>query len=168
MSPAQNREMATDSHGLDTARRPRNRGFTLIEVMVVVVILGILAAVVVPRLVGRTDDAKVQAARIGINALTTALELYKLDNGAYPTTDQGLEALIRRTNVPPEPPKWREGGYLKGGSKNLRDPWSHPYYYLSPGQQNRTSFDLASLGEDGLVGGEFYAADITNWDAEER
>jgi general secretion pathway protein G len=142
-------------------------GFTLIEIMVVVVILGILAAVVVPAIVGRPDEAKAQAARLDIEGLTSALEMYKLDNGSYPTTEQGLEALIRKPSIPPEPKKWQAGGYLKS-NKGLVDPWGHPYYYLAPGRNNRHSFDLLSLGADGIEGGDGYNQDVTNWSQESR
>ena len=149
------------------ARRRRQAGFTLIEIMVVVVILGILAAVVVPAIVGRPDEAKVQAAHLDIEGLTSALEMYKLDNGGYPTTEQGLEALIHRPSTPPEPKKWQPGGYLKG-NKGLADPWGNPYYYLAPGKHNPHSFDLLSFGADGIEGGDGNAADVTNWSQPSR
>jgi general secretion pathway protein G len=142
-------------------------GFTLIEIMVVVVILGILAAVVVPAIIGRPDEAKVQAAKLDIEGMTSALELYKLDNGAYPSTEQGLDALVRKPTTPPEPKKWQAGGYLKG-NKGLIDPWGHPYYYLSPGKHNPQGFDLLSFGSDGIEGGEGNATDINNWSQENR
>jgi general secretion pathway protein G len=145
----------------------RQGGFTLIEIMVVVVILGILAAVIAPAIMGRPDEAKVQAARLDVEGLSSALELYKLDNGVYPTTEQGLEALVRRPTGQPVPKKWPAGGYLKG-QKGLSDPWGRPYYYLSPGQRNPHSFDLASFGADGVEGGSGAAADVTNWQQESR
>jgi general secretion pathway protein G len=145
------------------ARARSEGGFTLIEIMVVVVILGILAAVVVPAIIGRPDEAKVQAARLDIEGLTSALELYKLDAGSFPTTEQGLDALIRKPGSPPEPKKYAAGGYLKG-NKSLLDPWGNPYYYLSPGKHNPQGFDLMSFGADGIEGGEGNGADVTNWD----
>lgn len=144
---------------INQAGRRRACGFTLIEVMVVVVILGILAAVVVPRIMDRPDEARIIKARNDIRVLQTQLALYKLDNFAYPTTDQGLEALVSKPTLPPEPPKWKAGGYLE----NLPgDPWGRDYQYLSPG--TRGEFDLYSLGADGKRGGEGRDADIVSWD----
>jgi len=138
----------------------RRKGFTLIELMVVIVILGLLAGLVIPRLVGRGEEAKVEIARMQIKEIETALELYKLDNGFYPTTEQGLEALVKKPSSEPIPPKWREGGYLK---KVPLDPWGRPYVYLCPGEHNPDSYDLFSYGADGKEGGEGVNADITNW-----
>src|SRR5690242_3199152 len=108
----------------------KQQGFTLIEVMVVVVILGILAAIIVPNVIGRADDAKIVKAKQDVLALENALEMYKLDNGVYPSTDQGLQALVKKPESDPRPTAWREGGYIK----QLReDPWGHPYQYLNPG-----------------------------------
>lgn len=137
---------------------PRSRGFTLIEVMVVVVILGILAAVVVPRIMDRPDEARIVKAKQDIRVLESALNLYKLDNYRYPTTDQGLEALVQRPSTPPEPSRWKEGGYI---DRLPQDPWGQPYQYLSPGQ--RGPIDIYSLGADGQTGGEGTDAEIGNW-----
>ena len=120
-------------------------GFTLIEVMVVVVILSILAAIVVPKIMDRPDEARITKAKQDIRALEAALNLYKLDNFIYPTTDQGLEALVQPPTIAPEPPKWKQGGYL---DRMPQDPWGKSYLYLSPGDQGR-AFDLYSLGADG-------------------
>jgi general secretion pathway protein G len=136
--------------------------FTLLELMVVVVILGILAAFVVPRISKRPEDARVTKARIEISNLEQALELYYLDNGIYPTTEQGLRALIEKPQTGDEPVNWKAGGYL-AKSKLPRDPWGNEYVYLSPGDRN-PDFDLSSLGKDGVEGGEEYDTDITNWD----
>ena len=136
----------------------RTRGFTLIEVMVVVVILGILAAIVVPRVMDRPDEARVVKARNDIRVLQSQLALYRLDNFEYPTTDQGLEALVEKPDTPPEPPKWKDGGYLDALPA---DPWGRAYQYLNPGRHG--DFDLYSLGADGQPGGEGAAADIGNW-----
>jgi general secretion pathway protein G len=135
------------------------RGFTLIEIMVVVVILGILAAVVVPNIMGRPDDARITKARQDIRVLEAQLNLYKLDNYVYPTTQQGLEALVSKHGGDPEPRNYRSGGYIKSLPK---DPWGNPYQYLSPG--TRGEFDLFSLGADNQPGGEGPNADIGNWD----
>ncbi|RMG52639.1 MAG: type II secretion system protein GspG [Gammaproteobacteria bacterium] len=135
------------------------RGFTLIEIMVVVVILSILAALVVPRIMSRPDEARIAKAKQDIRALESALKLYRLDNYRYPTTDQGLEALVTRPSIPPEPRNWKEGGYI---DRLPNDPWGNPYQYLSPGEHGE--FDLYTLGADGAPGGEGVNADIGNWD----
>lgn len=128
-------------------------GFTLIEVMVVVVILGILAAIVVPRIMDRPDEARKVKAQQDIRALEAALNLYRLDNYAYPSTDQGLEALSQKPV--PDPPRWKEGGYV---DRLPVDPWQHPYQYLSPGSHG--SLDIYSMGPDGQSGTD---DDIGNW-----
>jgi general secretion pathway protein G len=137
------------------------RGFTLIEIMVVVVIIGILGAIVVPQFMSRPDQAKVTAARIDIQAISTALEMYRLDNFHYPSTQQGLDALVKRPSGTPAARSWNPQGYLK----NLPvDPWGGPYQYLNPGVRSADGgFDLYSLGSDGMAGGEGHAADIGNW-----
>ncbi len=135
------------------------RGFTLIEVMVVVVILGILAAVVVPRVMSRPDEARVVRAEQDLRALAAALDLYRLDNLRYPTTEQGLEALTSRpANLDPGA-RWRAEGYIDALPQ---DPWGGAYKYLSPGQHG--PYDLYSLGADGMLGGEGFDADLTNWE----
>jgi general secretion pathway protein G len=140
-------------------RTPRHqRGFTLIEIMVVVVILGILAAVVVPRIMDRPDDARITKAKQDIRVLEAQLNLYKLDNYVYPSTQQGLEALVSKPGGDPEPRNYRSGGYIKTLPK---DPWGNPYQFLNPG--TRGEFDLFSLGADNQPGGEAAAGDIGNW-----
>lgn len=134
------------------------KGFTLIEVMVVVVILGILAALVVPKIMSRPDDARLAKARQDIRTVEAALNLYKLDNYVYPTTDQGLEALVTKPTIPPEPRQWKQGGYL---DRLPQDPWGRNYLYLQPGQ--RGEIDIYSLGADGQQGGEGTNADLGNW-----
>ncbi len=137
------------------------RGFTLIEIMIVIVILGMLAAIVVPKLMGNTDKAKVADAKVQIRNLESALKMYKLDNGVYPTTDQGLAALVTKPTVGTIPKNYRDGGYLE--SKSLpKDPWGNDYLYLSPGEHG--DYDLSSYGADGVRGGEDYNADIDSWD----
>ena len=138
-------------------------GFTFIEIMVVVAILAILAALVVPRIMGRTDDAKRTAAKVQIRNIEGALQLYKLDNGVYPFTEQGLKALIEKPSVGVVPKKWKLGGYLQ---KLPEDPWGNPYKYLSPAPAQRGDYEIMSLGTDGEVGGEGVNADITNWNLE--
>jgi len=139
--------------------RVKSRGFTLIELMVVVVIIGLLAAVVVPRVVGRGEEAKIAAARLQIKEIEAALDLYRLDNGFYPTTEQGLKALVERPTTEPLPRNWREGGYMK---KVPVDPWGNPFVYRSPGDHGE--YDLFSMGADGREGGEGSGKDITSWE----
>jgi general secretion pathway protein G len=135
----------------------RQTGFTLIEVMVVVIILGILAAIVVPRVMDRPDVARVTKAKQDIRALESALNLYKLDNFVYPTTDQGLEALVSKPSTSPEPRNWKQ--YM---DRLPKDPWGNDYQFLSPGTQG--DIDIFSLGADSAAGGEGINADIGNWD----
>lgn len=139
-------------------------GFTLVEILVVVVILGILAGLVVPRIMNRPDEARAVMASNQIASLETALRLFKLDNGFYPDTEQGLEALVSKPSVGRSTNKWREGGYLDKG-RVPKDPWGNEFIYLSPGLHNK-DFDLKSLGADGEEGGEGSDADITNWENE--
>jgi len=135
----------------------RARGFTLIEVMVVVVILGLLAAIVVPKVMSRPDEARVVAARADIAAIVQALKLYRLDNISYPATEQGLQALVARPTTQPVPSNWKTGGYL---DRVPKDPWGRDYQYLNPGV--RGEMDVYSLGADGAPGGEGNNADIVN------
>ena len=136
----------------------RVTGFTLIEIMVVVVILGILAALVVPKVMSRPDDARIIAARQDISSLTQALKLYRLDSNVYPTTDQSLQALATRPSAPPIPANWKTGGYVE---RLPKDPWGYNYQYLNPGL--RGEIDIFSLGADGAPGGEGNNADIGSW-----
>jgi general secretion pathway protein G len=133
------------------------RGFTLVEIMVVVVILGILAALIVPRVVGRTDEARAVAAKQDVAAIMQALKLYRLDNGRYPTTEQGIAALVTKPQGEPVPANWQK--YL---DKIPRDPWGNAYQYLSPGV--RGDIDVFSLGADKQPGGSGSDADIGSWD----
>ncbi len=143
----------------NSPRFPRRRaGFTLIEIMVVVVIMGVLAALLVPRLMGRTDDARILAAKQDIATLMQALKLYRLDNQRYPTTEQGLQALIARPTNGPQPANWKTGGYIDRLNK---DPWGNPYQYASPG--TRSDVDIFSYGADGQPGGSGNDADIGSW-----
>lgn len=138
-------------------------GFTLIELMIVIVILGILAGLLVPRIMGRPDEARQLKAKIQIEGLETALKLYKLDNGMYPDTGQGLQALIEQPETEPFPKKWRKGGYLEKG-KLPKDPWGNDFVYLSPGIHD--DYSIISYGADGVPGGEGKHMDINSWEIE--
>jgi len=141
----------------------RERGFTLIELMVVIVILGILAGLIVPRIMGRPDEARQAKAKIQLESLETALKLYKLDNGNYPTTEQGLQALVEPPAVGAQAKNWRQGGYLEKG-KVPKDPWDNDFIYLCPGVHG--DYDLSSRGADGEPGGEGKNKDINSWETE--
>jgi general secretion pathway protein G len=138
-----------------------NAGFTLIELMVVIIILGLLAAIVMPRVVGETDRARYEQAKVQMRILEDALKRYKLDSGLFPSTEQGLEALVRKPSSGALPRHWPEGGYLDKGDIPI-DPWGNHYIYISPGLHS-PDFDLKSFGADGLEGGEGYNADIESW-----
>ena len=138
-----------------------NKGFTLLEIIVVVFILSLLAAIVAPKIMGRTDEARTAKAQIQIKNFETALKLFKLDNGFYPTTEQGLSALVERPVSGQIPQKYREGGYLEQ-KRVPPDPWGNPYLYISPGVNG--DFDIISYGADGKEGGEGKNADIKSWD----
>lgn len=139
-------------------RRSRQGGFTLIEVLVVVVILGLMASIVVPRIMGSQDKAMITKARQDIRAIETAMDMYRLDNFAYPSTEQGIEALVERPTGQPEPRNYQQGGYL---SQLPMDPWGRPYQYRNPGVHGE--IDVYTLGADGAPGGEGMDADIGNW-----
>lgn len=140
--------------------KARQGGFTLIEIMVVVIILGILAAIVAPNVIGRIDDAQVTRVQQDIRGVENALKFYRLDNFAYPTTEQGLEALVTRP-ADPNIRNWKSGGYL---DRLPKDPWGNPYQYLNPGQN--AEIDIFSYGRDGRPGGEGIDADMGNWNLE--
>ena len=144
---------------MKTSTVPRHAaGFTLIEIMVVVVILGILAALIVPKIISRPDEARISAARQDVATLAQALKLYKLDNLAYPTTDQGLQALVNKPAAAPIPTNWKTGGYVE---RLPKDPWGRDYRYLNPGLHGE--IDIYSLGADGEPGGEGNDADVGSW-----
>ena len=141
-------------------RTMRQRGFTLIEIMVVVIIIGLLAAIVAPNVIGRVDDAQITRAKADISQIENALKFYRLDNFAYPSSEQGLDALVTKPNDP-NIRNWKTGGYL---DRVPKDPWGNPYLYLNPG--NNGEIDVYTLGSDGKPGGEGAAADIGNWELE--
>ena len=139
-----------------------NKGFTIIEVLVVIVILGLLATFMVPKIMGKPDEARVAKAKNDILAIESALKMYKLDNSYYPTTEQGLEALIKAPTNEPVPKNYRRGGYLDTSKKPV-DPWERDYIYRSPGESDR-DFDIISLGADGVEGGTEFNADIKSFE----
>jgi general secretion pathway protein G len=138
------------------------RGFSLIEVLVVVVIMGMLIGLIGPNVLGQVDRARVTTAKADIATLSQALDMYKLDNHFYPTTDQGLEALVKKPQASPSPKNWNSQGYLKSSELPL-DPWDGEYVYRSPGEGSEP-YELMSLGADARVGGDGYASDISSWD----
>jgi general secretion pathway protein G len=138
--------------------RARQSGFSLVEILVVLVIMGLLISIVAPTVLNRADDARVQKVQADFKAIETALKIYRLDNYVYPTTEQGLQALVEPSTLEPEPRNFKQGGYLP---ELPIDPWGRPYLYLSPGEHGEV--DLYSLGADGLSGGEGQNADIGNW-----
>lgn len=138
-----------------------NAGFSLVEILVVLVIMGLLISVVAPTVLNQADEARIQKAKADFKNIETALKMYRLDNYVYPTTEQGLEALVEASNLDPQPRNFREGGYLE---EVPVDPWGRPYLYMSPGEHKEV--DIYSLGADGLSGGEGQNADIGNWKEE--
>ena len=157
-----NRSMPLAWRDVMHASRPRarRRGFTLIELLVVIIVLGLLAGLVGPQILGRVSEAKSKTARTQIELIALALDNYRLDNGSYPTTEQGLTALQERSTREPVPRNWR-GPYLRKAVP--ADPWGRPYLYRSPGEGARTGFELSTLGRDGQPGGEDENADVTSW-----
>jgi len=149
------------SHRLNRKERPSDAGFSLLELMVVVVILSVLALVIVPRVIDRPDQARAARAQSDIAAISSAINLYRLDNFRYPTTEQGLEALVTRPSRDPQPANWAEGGYI---DRIPVDPWGQPYQYLSPGVHG--DFDVFTYGADGTVGGSGADADLGSWTTE--
>ncbi len=139
-------------------RKAYQAGFTLIEVMIVIVIMGIMASLIVPKIMGRPDEARVVASKQDIASILQALKLYKLDNQRLPSTEQGLQALVTKPSSPPVPSNWKSDGYL---DRLPKDPWGNPYQYLSPGLNG--DIDVFSFGSDGAIGGEGNDADIGSW-----
>jgi general secretion pathway protein G len=138
----------------------KQTGFSLVEILVVLVILGLLVSVVAPTVLNQADDARIKKAYADFANIETSLKLYRLDNFVYPSSEQGLEALVTRSSIDPEPRNFKEGGYL---DRVPLDPWGRPYLYLSPGENGE--FDLYSLGADGISGGDNQNGDLGNWDA---
>jgi len=136
----------------------RSGGFSLVEILVVLVIMGLLISIVAPTVLNRADEARVQKVQADFKAIETALKIYRLDNFVYPTTEQGLEALVEPSPIDPQPRNFKKGGYL---AEVPRDPWDRPYLYLSPGDNGEV--DIYTLGADGLSGGDDQNADIGNW-----
>ena len=145
-------------HRHQQGRKQSQNGFTLLEIMVVVLIIGLLGTIVTPYVLDSLDTAKVEKAKADIHSLEQALDQYKLDNNDYPTTDQGIESLVTKPSVSPEPKNYRPSGYVK---RLQKDPWGNEYQYLQPGEHS--AFDLYSLGKDNETGGEGLDADIGNW-----
>lgn len=146
-------------------QRRREDGFTLIEIMAVVLIIGLLGGIVGAAIFGQVDRARVTTTRTQLKQIEAALDFYRMDNGRYPSTDQGLDALVHAPTIEPIPKNYRPEGYLSGG-KVPNDPWDNPYQYLAPGQNNPYQFDLWSLGADGAPGGSDTDSDIGNWSEE--
>jgi general secretion pathway protein G len=140
-----------------------NAGFSLVEILVVLVIMGLLISVVAPTVLNRADEARVGKVLADFKNIETALKIYRLDNYVYPTTEQGLEALVEASTLDPEPRNFKEGGYLE---EVPLDPWGRPYLYMSPGEHGEV--DLYSLGADGLTGGEDQSLDLGNWKDEDK
>lgn len=151
--------MTTNMKARAMGNRMRQAGFTLVEIMVVVIIIGLLAGIVVPNVMDNLDKANVQKARADFSALQTALKLYRIDNFNYPTTEQGLEALVTKSSIAPVPRNFKASGYIDNLNK---DPWGNDYQYMSPGEGHE--FDIYSLGADGVSGGDGQNADISVWD----
>jgi len=137
----------------------RQAGFSLIEIMVVVIIIGLLASIVAPAVLDRADEARIQKVQADFKSIQTALKLYRIDNFVYPTSEQGLEALVTKPSIAPIPRNWKSSGYIE---TLQQDPWGRPYLYLSPGEAHE--YDIYTLGADGISGGEGPNADINIWD----
>jgi len=155
--------MHNPSFGGPSCHITRESGFTLIEIMVVVIIIGLLASIAVPTVLDRVDESRVKKVQADFKALQTALKLYRIDNFTYPTSDQGLEALVTKPTLAPVPRNWKAGGYIE--TLQL-DPWGHPYLYMSPGEGHE--YDIYTLGADGVSGGEGPNADIHVWQQPEK
>lgn len=149
---------------VDQLRNARRQGgFTLIEIMVVVIIIGLLASLAVPTVLDRMEQARIQKARADFKSLQTALKLYRIDNFTFPTSEQGLDALVNKPTLSPVPRNWKTGGYL---DQMQLDPWDRPYLYMSPGEGH--DFDIYTLGADGVTGGEGPNADLSIWDQADK
>ncbi len=149
--------MKQDGVGVSVRRRAQS-GFSMIEILVVLVIIGLLVSIVAPNVLDRADDARIQKAQADFKAIETALKMYRLDNFNYPSSEQGLEALVTKPSIDPIPRQYRANGYLENLPK---DPWNRPYLYLSPGEEKE--FDIYTLGADGVSGGQDQNGDMNNW-----
>jgi general secretion pathway protein G len=147
------------SHSQSRLGLNRQRGFSLIEIMVVIVIIGLLVGIVAPNVIGRADEARLQKVQADFKAIQTALKMYRIDNFMYPTTEQGLDALVSKPTLAPIPRNWKNSGYLESLQT---DPWGNPYLYMSPGEARE--YDIYTLGADGIVGGVDNNADVSVWD----
>lgn len=159
--PRQEFKPARGLQHLEKRNQGKYYGFTLIELMVVIVILGILAGLIIPRLTDKPDKARVVKAKLQMQNLSMALKQFKLDNGFYPDTEQGLESLVHRPSIGRQPKNYPERGYI---SQVPKDPWGNDYIYICPGEHG--DFDLLCLGADGEEGGQGFAADIKSWELE--
>lgn len=161
MSVTRNNQQTSRKVSRQSSRQTNQQaGFSLIEIMVVLVIIGLLVSIVAPNVLDRADDARAQKVQADFSTIATTLKLYRLDNFNYPTSEQGLEALVTQPSIDPLPTNWKKGGYLDDMPK---DPWGRPYLYLSPAEFSDKDFDLYSLGADGVTGGEEQNADLGNW-----
>ena len=145
--------------------KQKQQGFSLIEIMVVLVIIGLLVSIVAPNVLDRADEARAQKVQADFSTIATALKLYRLDNYNYPSSEQGLEALVSKPTIDPIPTNWKKNGYL---AEMPKDPWGRPYIYLSPAEFSDGDFDLYTLGADGVTGGEEQNADIGNWQKDQQ
>ena len=145
--------------------RKQIHGFSLVEILVVLVIIGLLVSIVAPNVLQRADEARIQKVHADFKNIETALKLYKLDNFNYPTTEQGLGALVEKPTIDPLPRNWKKNGYLE---RMPEDPWGNAYKYLNPAEFGHGEYDLYTLGADGVTGGEEQNADIGNWQSESK
>lgn len=145
-------------------QQTRQTGFSLVEILVVLVIIGLLVSIVAPNVLQRADEARIQKVQADFKSIETALKLYRLDNYTYPSSEQGLQALVEKPSLEPVPRNWKQGGYLE---QLPLDPWGRTYLYLSPAEFGTGDYDLYTLGADGITGGEDQNADIGNWQQRE-
>jgi general secretion pathway protein G len=157
--------LSVSTEGIAVTSIKKVRGFSLVEILVVLVIIGLLVSIVAPNVLQRADEARIQKVKADFKNIETALKLYKLDNFNYPTTEQGLMALVEKPSIDPIPRNWKQGGYLERAPE---DPWGRLYKYLNPPEFGHGDYDLYSQGADGVSGGEDQNADIGNWQADQQ